>query len=298
MKQTVTHRLAFMLCFALSGIVYAQQQTDTLSLFFDIDKFVIEDNNAKLLNKLATDKNIISVSIYGYTDFLGSKAYNQQLSERRSASVRNYLTNKGINKGIITLSQGEGIYPNSAEENRRDLSDKGIRAHRTVRVVYNTINSQVVVVVKEVLLEENLLEEDLPEEKLPEENLSEENLVVGNNIVLENLFFYNMSDEFRTESYPTLRALLETMQKHPTLKIEIQGHICCQENGIEVYTQDGKAISVIRARAVYNYLIKNGIKSTRMTYKGYASTRKRYPLEQNEYERDMNRRVEILILKK
>lgn len=125
-----------MLCLALSAMANAQQQTDTLNIFFDIDKSVIDGNNAQMLEKLVADQDIVSIRIYGYTDFLGDTEYNQQLSKKRCTSVSDYFISKGINRKNILISKGEGIHPNSAEENRQDLSDKGIQAHRMVRVVY------------------------------------------------------------------------------------------------------------------------------------------------------------------
>jgi len=262
--------LMFMLCFTLLGIVCAQQQTDTLVIFFDIDKSIIDDNNAKLLDKLIADKNVISISsIYGYTDFLGSLSYNQQLSEKRSVSVRDYLIQKGIDEKNIVFSKGEGIHPNSTEKNRQDFSDKGIKNHRIVKVVYTTKSRSV----------------------SAKEKLSEENLVVGNTIVLENILFHQAFDTFLPESYPALETLLAMMLKHLTMQIEIQGHICCTN----VETQ---SLSTDRAKAVFNFLVRNGVQSFRMTYKGFGATQKRFPLEQNEEEKAMNRRVEILILEK
>jgi outer membrane protein OmpA-like peptidoglycan-associated protein len=122
--------------------------------------------------------------------------------------------------------------------------------------------------------------------------------VVDNNISLENILFYATTDTFRPESYPALEVLLETMRKYPTLKIEIQGHICCRNNLIEDYNAAGQPVSASRAKAVYNYLIEGGIDPARMTHTSFGSTRKRFPLEQNEYEMTMNRRVEIVILEK
>ena len=281
--------------FSILSMLQAQQQTDTLNIFFDINKSDINNRHAKLLDSLIADPNVSSISIYGYADFLGNAACNQELSEKRCISVRNYLIQKGINKENIVLSKGEGVHPNSDEKNRRDLSDKGIQAHRMVRVVYSA-KSQAAAV---------------------KEKLSEKNLVVGNSIVLEEILFHPDSDEFLAEAYIALEEFLKTMRKYSTLKVEIQGHICCQRNDLEefyVYEDDkpsglfgpgrpkmgsgGKPLSLNRAQAVRNYLIENGIDSTRMTYKGYGATRKRFPHERNQYEAKMNRRVEILILGK
>jgi flagellar motor protein MotB len=56
-------------------------------------------------------------------------------------------------------------------------------------------------------------------------------------------------------------------------------------------------LSTARAKAVYDYLVENGIEAKRMRYKGLAG---QFPIvmpELSEADRTTNRRVEILILK-
>lgn len=48
-----------------------------------------------------------SIKVVGHTDSRGSNSYNQGLSERRAASVRNYLVQKGVPANMIT-AYGEG----------------------------------------------------------------------------------------------------------------------------------------------------------------------------------------------
>lgn len=48
------------------------------------------------------------IKIYGYTDSTGKAAFNQTLSEKRSASVKQYLIAKGVNASRIE-TQGMGI---------------------------------------------------------------------------------------------------------------------------------------------------------------------------------------------
>jgi OmpA-OmpF porin, OOP family len=48
-----------------------------------------------------------SIALTGYTDPLGTTQYNQGLSDRRAATVRDYLVSKGVSANIIT-SQGRG----------------------------------------------------------------------------------------------------------------------------------------------------------------------------------------------
>lgn len=51
---------------------------------------------------IARDKSINSIRILGYTDRLGSDAYNLKLSQQRAATVRSYLIMHGIPSSLIT----------------------------------------------------------------------------------------------------------------------------------------------------------------------------------------------------
>ena len=293
MKKLVPTILLLLITF---GIAKAQQQTDTLVVYFDIGKSVVDANNATALDEFMTNKNVVSIRIYGYTDFLGHATYNQQLSEERSRNVRNYLINKGINRASIVLSKGEGVHLNSCEENRRDPLDKGIQAHRMVRVVYTTElrNNESRGNSEEHNLMSHLSKDPTTAslETTAASHLSVENLVVNNRIVLENVLFLTDTDFLLPESYPALRELLTVMLIYPKLKIEIHGHICCAPED----SPAGEHLSHRRAMVVYYFLLRNHIHFSRMSYVGFGSSRKRFPLEQNEYEKAMNRRVEILIL--
>jgi len=90
------------------------------------------------------------------------------------------------------------------------------------------------------------------------------------------------------------------MAENPTLEIEIHGHICCMagpEDGLDIDTKT-EDLSVNRARAIYEYLIKNGIEPQRLKYKGFGHSRPLIYPEDTEERRTTNRRVEIKIVKK
>ncbi|PLX07076.1 MAG: hypothetical protein C0596_13165 [Marinilabiliales bacterium] len=131
-------------------------------------------------------------------------------------------------------------------------------------------------------------------------NLTEENLIVGKKIVLENIIFEGGTPYFKPESENALRQLYLAMENNPTLVIEIQGNICCQDDGLDGWDRvnQNNNLSVNRAEAVYNYLIKNGIEAERMSYVGLGSSNKLYTEERNAFEEDHNRRVEIMIVEK
>ena len=49
-----------------------------------------------------------NINIYGHTDSRGTDEYNQRLSERRAASVKNYLLSRGIaSNRMFTMGMGE-----------------------------------------------------------------------------------------------------------------------------------------------------------------------------------------------
>ncbi len=79
------------------------------------------------------------------------------------------------------------------------------------------------------------------------------------------------------------------MSKYPKLTLEISGHT--DNVGDEEYNQE---LSLKRANAVVNYLVKNGISSDRFKTKGYGFS---MPIADNDTEsgRQQNRRSEIKI---
>lgn len=78
---------------------------------FDFDKTAIKPDGAKILDRLVEFLNQNpekKVDLEGHTDWIGTEKYNQGLSERRAASVRNYVVKKGIDsKRIVTRGFGE-----------------------------------------------------------------------------------------------------------------------------------------------------------------------------------------------
>ena len=99
----------------------------TLKLNFDFDKADIKkDDEAKLERAIDFIKKYpeANVSLEGHTDSIGTDEYNQKLSERRAASVKNYLIKKGaIDKRKITsTSYGESkpVASNNTKEGRAE----------------------------------------------------------------------------------------------------------------------------------------------------------------------------------
>ena len=90
----------------------------------------------------------------------------------------------------------------------------------------------------------------------------------GGEIVLANVFFDLDKATIRKESYLELNRFAESLKSRPDMKIELQGHTDAQ--GDDAHNLD---LSQRRAKAVYEYLVEQGVDPKQMTHKGYGETK-------------------------
>ncbi|MCC6866076.1 MAG: PD40 domain-containing protein [Ignavibacteria bacterium] len=94
------------------------------NIFFDSGKFDLKDESHEALNLLYRFMHAnpeVMVEISAHTDDVGSDHFNMELSEKRAASVVNYLLSIGIEPNrIISKGYGESmpVAPNNTEEGR------------------------------------------------------------------------------------------------------------------------------------------------------------------------------------
>ncbi|MGL6224775.1 MAG: OmpA family protein [Steroidobacteraceae bacterium] len=94
------------------GVTFAFNSSDLNSQFYPV-----LDKVAGTLGEY--NKTVIEVA--GHTDSVGSASYNQQLSEKRAASVAAYLSSRGIDRTrVVTVGAGKDhpIASNETEEGR------------------------------------------------------------------------------------------------------------------------------------------------------------------------------------
>ncbi|MEO7761466.1 MAG: OmpA family protein [Casimicrobiaceae bacterium] len=119
-----------------------QKITIASKALFDFDKAVLKPEGKTALDneviaKLRQIEKVELVLVTGHTDRLGSQAYNQKLSERRAATVRDYLASHGVDKAKIeTLGMGKtqpvpGV--KCEQRNRKELI-ACLQPHRRVEV--------------------------------------------------------------------------------------------------------------------------------------------------------------------
>ncbi|NDP38845.1 MAG: OmpA family protein [Rhodoferax sp.] len=104
--------------------VAATKVTYAADAFFDFDKSVLKPEGKAKLDDLVgkvKDINLEVIIAVGHTDSIGTDAYNQKLSVRRSEAVKAYLVSKGIEKNrVYTEGKGElqPVADNKTKEGR------------------------------------------------------------------------------------------------------------------------------------------------------------------------------------
>ena len=109
---------------AVAPVPTAEKVTYAADTFFDFDKAVVKpEGKAKLdelVNALTGQDTEVIVAV-GHTDWIGTDAYNQKLSERRANAVKAYLVSKGVPAEKI-FTEGKGkkqpIASNKTKEGR------------------------------------------------------------------------------------------------------------------------------------------------------------------------------------
>ena len=106
----------------------------------------------------------------------------------------------------------------------------------------------------------------------------------GEVLILKNIFFKHNSAKLDTSYMAELDKALALIKHNPTFNFEISGHT--DKSGSDDYNQQ---LSEQRAKVVYDYFINHGISPTRLSYRGYGSSK---PISQKD---SYNRRTELLI---
>ncbi len=131
---------------------------------------------------------------------------------------------------------------------------------------------------------------DLEEYKEINQDLFLVPVETGATIVMNNIFFDFDRSALKEDSYPELNRVVEFMTNNEGVEIEIAGHT--DSMGPSSYNQ---RLSERRAKAVFDYLVKNGVGSERVVSRGFGENN---PVADNDSDegRSQNRRVEFKIL--
>lgn len=107
----------------------SEKVTFAADAFFDFDKAVLKPEARAKLDDLVSKTSGINLEVIiavGHTDSIGSDAYNQKLSVRRSEAIKAYLVSKGIEKNRV-YTEGKGEKQPVADNRTREGRAKNRR---------------------------------------------------------------------------------------------------------------------------------------------------------------------------
>ena len=265
-KQSAVLKNFYLLIFFLSVCNLYSQFNIEHSVYFDTDVYNLTKTETTRLQKFLssnTKEDVLKIEIYGFCDDRGSNNYNLILSQNRANAIKEIFSQASFFPEKISTVDGRGeLLLNIVDE-----SDPS---------VIRALNRRVDIVISYPEKNEKIIEEANKQE---------------NKIILENVLFITGYSYLTRLSKKTLDDVAETLKKE-TFSFVIQGHVCCTEGELDAVDRktNKRNLSIARAKYVYDYLLKKGIKKSRMSYEGMAH---KYPLGGSE---DKDRRVEILIL--
>jgi outer membrane protein OmpA-like peptidoglycan-associated protein len=264
--------------FLLLNVLGYGQNTDTFQVLFPLNDSKVNPDISRFIDGLIFKDQLVlrqKLIVLGYADYLGDNKYNEALSLARAQNVKEYLISMGFEKKDIKLCVGKGKIA------RADVNGKeGYADDRRVEII---IDHEVQV--------------DTPRAVPSPKKLELTKLKVNESVALNNISFQGGQDIILPSSYPELQKLLGLLKENKTIKIRIEGHICCWVPDSLDNHQDNY-LSERRAMAIYHYLVKNGIDKGRLKYIGLGTLNPVVKNEKTEADFVQNRRVEIRVLSK
>ncbi|MGW8465077.1 OmpA family protein [Pseudomonas sp. CLCA07] len=94
------------------AVVVKEETIVIRDVHFQFDKATLTASDKEVLNKIATrlkaEAPTAQLTVTGYTDSVGSDAYNQKLSDKRAHSVVEYLIEEGVPRSSFVSVTGAG----------------------------------------------------------------------------------------------------------------------------------------------------------------------------------------------
>ena len=112
---------------------------------------------------------------------------------------------------------------------------------------------------------------------------------VGASYTINDILFATSSFELSKQSKFILKQFATFLKSNPTMKVSIQGHT-------DDVGEDDKnlALSISRAKAVMDFLINQGVNSSRLKFAGFGETKPKVP-NTDDLSRARNRRTDFVI---
>lgn len=265
---------------------------DTLTFYYDTDIYVLSASQKTELKNYLKNKTLHKITVEGYADYVGAFSYNKMLALKRA----NYLLNAVLEiqpiDSVHVLSKGEMSKPENSNKLIGNSADRKSITYFTYSKSILGINPKVSNGLKTLNTPGTYLE------AIPK-------MQVGESIVLRTILFYLGEAIIIPSSFSDMKIIKETLVNNPNMVVEIRGHVCCgvKYEATSEYPEPKQSdynmtLSYNRAAAIKNYLVDGSINADRVSIKGMGFLEPLYYPERNEAQRQLNRRIELIVLKK
>lgn len=96
-----------------------ENNEEFLKVYYANDSYKIDTKSRELLEGITSNiREGQYISLRGYADPSGDKAYNIQLARKRAIAVREFFIDKGVDPERITIEEFEILHNRNAKENR------------------------------------------------------------------------------------------------------------------------------------------------------------------------------------
>jgi len=282
------------------AMLVAQEQ---FSVYFDSNKYELtKKEQDRLQTWISSNTTSKVLAINGYTDEDGTIGLNDTLSQRRVTTVFSSIKGKVAARSDFKTRSFGKLHKQSPvkAENRKVtiyfLQQKDLARENEVLGITETPKTTAPAKPKGPVSYPATVMAKGPGGKEEELKLDQAfmkqlgDAKQGEKIRIPNLNFYENTFGVMPDSRPRLFELLEVMKANPSLKIKLQGHVCCMK-------ADRNDLSTQRAKAIMMFLNKSGIDKSRLSFEGFGVSQPMYAIpEKDAEEREANRRVEVLIM--
>lgn len=288
------------LIFLFSVSYFITNAQSQFSVFFDSNKYELSKKELANLQQFTINNSTIKIiGANGFCDEDGSTFANDTLAKRRINTVFNIIKSKlKFREDFKTRSFGELhnlskiksenrkviLYYIDPKDFAREDEILGIKKPDIKPIIKSEIKFPEKITLQN--MDGTAVDIPLDQQFMKEINEAK----TGQILNIQNLNFIINTFIVIEQSRARMYELLTVLQLNPTLKIQIQGHLCCN-------VVDKKDLSGQRAKAIYNFLVANEVSKSRLSHIGFGGTKALFPIpEKSESERAANRRVEILII--
>ncbi|MCR9172138.1 MAG: OmpA family protein [bacterium] len=246
--------------FLLSTIVSFTQTYDTISIYFalDSDRPIVNRTTEYANYEQPTPGMLSVIRLEAHCDTTGSMEYNDDLAQRRMDAVIQMMAK---HRWLVSNAKRKIYSERKAGEDENYTHDIYRRVDVIIKIQPPT-NAQL------LTMKLNSFANDTSQ-------FTQIDLTI---------LFHGGTTTMMSESVSEAKALRDFMLAHPEINADIHGHVCCGDN---------YPLSLGRAKLITEFLMKQGVAASRLTYQGHSNSQPKVWPETTDEERKQNRRVTV-----